>query len=63
MGDGEELSIASVAKDLLTFYKYGGKQLYYANTADRKTDDFSEKINGVVVEEESEDCAGGAFSI
>jgi ribonucleoside-diphosphate reductase alpha chain len=63
MADGVELSIASVAKDLLNFYKYGGKQLYYANTADGKTDDFSEKINGVVVEEENEDCAGGACSI
>lgn len=35
------LPISTVAKDLLYFYKMGGKQLYYANSNDNKTDDFS----------------------
>ena len=38
--DGE-LPLSEVAKDLLRFYKLGGKQLYYANTNDDKSDDFS----------------------
>lgn len=63
LGDGEELSISKVAKDLLNFYKYGGKQLYYANTADGKTDDFTEQIDGVKVEEVDESCESGACSI
>lgn len=63
LGDGEELSIARVAKDLLNFYKYGGKQLYYANTADGKSDDFTEIIDGVKVEEVDESCESGACSI
>jgi ribonucleoside-diphosphate reductase alpha chain len=39
--DEGNLPLSTVAKDLLNFYKYGGKQLYYANTDDKKTDDFS----------------------
>jgi ribonucleoside-diphosphate reductase alpha chain len=35
------LPISDVAKDILNFYKFGGKQIYYSNTNDRKTDDFS----------------------
>jgi len=34
-----------VAKDLLQFYSYGGKQLYYANTFDGKTEDHTDKMN------------------
>ena len=34
-----------MAKDILDFYKYGGKQLYYANSKDHKSDNLSEMIN------------------
>ena len=40
--DEGNLSLSMVAKDLLEFYKYGGKQLYYANSNDKKTDDFTD---------------------
>jgi ribonucleoside-diphosphate reductase alpha chain len=40
--DEGNLPLSEVAKDLLEFYKYGGKQLYYANSNDKKTDDFSD---------------------
>jgi ribonucleoside-diphosphate reductase alpha chain len=63
------LPMSGVAKDILTFYKLGGKQLYYANTNDQKTDDFSdisvEKTQNTqpthTVTEE--DCEGGACSV
>lgn len=62
------LPISDVAKDLLNFYKFGGKQLYYANSKDYKSDDLSEMIN---YKEENKleqlssdnDCDSGACSI
>jgi len=64
------LPMSGVAKDILTFYKYGGKQLYYANTNDQKTDDFSEvstekstKNEDTYTVNEQEDCEGGACSV
>ena len=66
--EGGNLPISNVAKDLLYFYKMGGKQLYYANTNDNKTDDFSfmgkdtnEDTNEQL--EEFDDCESGACSI
>jgi ribonucleoside-diphosphate reductase alpha chain len=73
------LPMSEVAKDLLEFYKYGGKQLYYANTNDQKTDDFS-KIStqkssvdeqeeavdlkpGEVFIDDYDSCASGSCSI
>lgn len=69
--EGGNLPISNVAKDLLYFYKMGGKQLYYANSNDNKTDDFSfmdkqkrEEIGeSVEFKEEFDDCLGGACSI
>ena len=46
------LSLSEVAKDLLYFYKLGGKQLYYANTNDQKTDDFSKVSTESVQQQE-----------
>ena len=43
--EGGELPISAVAKDILDFYKYGGKQLYYSNSKDHKSDNLSEMIN------------------
>jgi hypothetical protein len=33
--------MSDMMKDLVTFYKYGGKQLYYFNTNDMATEDES----------------------
>lgn len=70
MENGESLSITEVVKDLLYFYNMGGKQLYYANTSDGKTDDITKMMKEEVKVENNEpeledvdDCAGGACSI
>lgn len=69
--EGGELPISVVAKDILDFYKYGGKQLYYANSKDYKSDNLSEMINyNEASEDESSQqemldigCEGGACTI
>lgn len=67
--EGGNLPISQVAKDLLYFYKMGGKQLYYANTNDNKTDDFSfmnrkgEIGSSVEIIDDSMDCESGSCSI
>lgn len=53
------ISLSEIAKDLLYFYKTGGKMLYYANTYDAKTDDFEQNMG--MLQEEA--CAGGACAI
>lgn len=70
MENGDSLSITEVIKDLLYFYNMGGKQLYYSNTADGKTDDVNKMMKDdvkIVTKEaeieEVEDCLGGACSI
>lgn len=39
------ISIGDIIKDLLYSYKMGLKTLYYANTNDQKSDDFTDKIS------------------
>ncbi len=71
MENGESLSMTEVVKDIIYFYNMGGKQLYYANTSDGKTDDINKMMNEksntvkseVVDDEDGEDCVGGACSI
>ncbi len=72
MENGESLSIAEVVKDILYFFNVGGKQLYYANTSDGKTDDMAKMMkdekantleNSQSIQEDVDDCAGGACSI
>jgi ribonucleoside-diphosphate reductase alpha chain len=64
------LPISEVAKDILNFYKFGGKQIYYANSKDYKSDDLSEMIAGQQQEgvlealpEDMNDCDSGACAI
>ena len=38
----EKIPMSELLTDLITFYKYGGKQLYYCNTFDGATDDVEE---------------------
>lgn len=70
------IPVSSIVKDILEFYSYGGKNLYYANTSDGKTDNFDTLNNSVynvkeIVKEETpveeqydmSGCDGGACSI
>ncbi len=70
--DEGNIPLSEVAKDILNFYKWGGKQIYYANSKDYKSDRLedmytSENLNGVKVEEvvmdDSADCESGACAI
>lgn len=71
--DEGNLKISDVAKDLLYFYQMGGKQLYYANTNDNKTDnfDFMNKdkdnsepdSNNNIPDIDDGDCAGGSCQL
>ncbi len=63
------IPLSEVAKDLLNFYKWGGKQIYYANSKDYKTDKLEDMITSddKVSEPEMEledpnivGCEGGA---
>lgn len=50
--DGE-IPLSEVAKDILRFYQYGGKQMYYANTYDGKTDDFTDLLESAPLDTET----------
>jgi ribonucleoside-diphosphate reductase alpha chain len=50
--DGK-VPMSRIIKDVISFYKYGGKQLYYNNTFDSAGE----------IESEDEDCADGACKI
>jgi ribonucleoside-diphosphate reductase alpha chain len=45
-------------KDIITFYKYGGKQLYYNNTNDGQGElDTEQKLEALeITEVEEDDC-------
>lgn len=64
-----EIPMSVIVKDLLYSYKMGVKTLYYANTNDDKSDDFSKnykqevKIENIQEQEEDLSCAGGACTI
>ena len=64
------IPLSDMAKDILNFYKWGGKQLYYANSKDYKSDKLEDLITTekVTAKEEvvvSEDlgCDSGACAI
>jgi ribonucleoside-diphosphate reductase alpha chain len=65
------IPLSEVAKDLLNFYKWGGKQIYYANSKDYKSDKLedmmiSEKLINKTEEpvmEEDLGCSSGACSL
>lgn len=44
------IPLSEVAKDLLTFYKHGGKQIYYANSKDHKSDRLEDMITTEKIE-------------
>jgi ribonucleoside-diphosphate reductase alpha chain len=64
------IPLSEVAKDLLNFYKFGGKQIYYSNSKDHKSDKLedmitTEKIKEIDTELVTDDigCEGGSCSI
>lgn len=70
--DNNNLPLSVVAKDILTFYQYGGKQIYYSNSKDYKSDKLEDMISHSehkkikYVSEEDDvmiGCDGGACSI
>jgi len=66
------IPMSDIVKDILQFYKYGGKQLYYANSSDGMTDDLSKMIKmekrsdeeiEILEEDDMMGCEGGACSL
>jgi ribonucleoside-diphosphate reductase alpha chain len=49
------VSVTEILTDILTFYRYGGKNLYYANTDDESTDEFDFS--------EDDGCESGACAL
>lgn len=56
-----------IANDLIRFFAFGGKQLYYSNVTDGKSDDFTEVLKEKLVQEkpqeEFDSCSGGACTL
>jgi ribonucleoside-diphosphate reductase alpha chain len=65
--EGNNLPISVVAKDILNFYKFGGKQIYYSNSKDYKTDKLEDMVSSGNEEpamvEMGDDCESGACAI
>jgi len=69
--DDGQIPLSNIVKDILTFYKFGGKQLYYANSVDNsvtleqasKNHDEEEKQDELNAVEMIDDCDGGACAI
>jgi len=65
--EGNNLPISVVAKDILNFYKFGGKQIYYSNSKDYKTDKLEDMVSSGNEEpamvEMVDDCESGACAI
>jgi ribonucleoside-diphosphate reductase alpha chain len=45
------IPLSEVAKDLMNFYKYGGKQIYYANSKDYKSDKLEDMFSSESLKE------------
>ena len=65
--EGNNLPISVVAKDILNFYKFGGKQIYYANSKDYKSDKLEDMVSNnsqqPAMAELEDDCESGACAI
>lgn len=60
-----EIPLSSIIKDILDFYKYGGKQLYYANSVDNSKKLDSENFDKTeeVASQVEDGCESGACAI
>lgn len=66
-GDGN-IPMSDIVKDILQFYKYGGKQLYYANSKDGMSDKLEDMVgkdseNDVLIDDSESDCGDGGCTL
>jgi ribonucleoside-diphosphate reductase alpha chain len=60
--EDEKIPLSTLLQDIISFYKYGGKQLYYFNTYDGATDEVEEPshpyigMDDKIDDEECESC-------
>ena len=57
--EDEKIPMSTLLQDIISFYKYGGKQLYYFNTYDGATDELEEPAHPYVSQDdplEEEEC-------
>ena len=57
--DEEKIPMSTLLQDIISFYKYGGKQLYYFNTYDGATDEVEEPAHPYVGQDDpldDEEC-------
>ena len=57
--EDEKIPMSTLLQDIISFYKYGGKQLYYFNTYDGATDEVEEPAHPYVMRDEpldDEEC-------
>ena len=57
--EDEKIPMSTLLQDIIMFYKYGGKQLYYFNTYDGATDDVEEPAHPYVNQDDpldDEEC-------
>ena len=57
--EDEKIPMSTLLQDIIMFYKYGGKQLYYFNTYDGATDEVEEPAHPYVSQDEpldDEEC-------
>ena len=57
--EDEKIPMSTLLQDIISFYKYGGKQLYYFNTFDGATDEVEEPAHPYVMRDEpldDEEC-------
>ena len=55
----EKIPMSDMLKDIIQFYKYGGKQLYYFNTNDGQGEIDIDKLSAPAIEDvlsDQEDC-------
>jgi ribonucleotide reductase alpha subunit len=58
-----EIPIGEITKDIISFYQFGGKQLYYANTYDDKKDSFDFDLKKDMSENSEPSCESGACAV
>lgn len=56
--EDEKIPMSTLLQDLIMFYKYGGKQLYYFNTFDGSTDEVEEPAHPFVEQDQPLDDEG-----
>jgi ribonucleoside-diphosphate reductase alpha chain len=54
--EDEKIPMSDMLRDLISFYKYGGKQLYYFNTFDGATDDYQEETTNSEQQQDDSEC-------